>query len=115
MGGECRNSVLLCAAVAKERLVEWNAWSDGATGRVEIYRNKGGTSVSRVQSTRNTPQNCYCNLLFTDMRVAAILASGFPYSVHPCLRVFHETPTMQVAAPTMQQACCCPTAARAGK
>jgi len=115
MGGECRNNVLLCAAAAKGRLVELNAGSEGATGRVEIWRNKGGTSVSRAQSTRDTPQNCYCNLSLTDMSVAAVLASGFPYSVHPCLRVFHETPTMQVAAPTMQQACCCPTAARAGK
>ena len=44
--------------------------------------------------------------------VAAILASGFTYSVYPRLRVFHETPTMQVGnsqhASTIQNASCSP-------
>ena len=48
-------------------------------------------------------QYWYCNLSLTDTSVAVILqvfrilASGFTYSVHPRLRVFHETPAMQVA------------------
>ena len=47
--------------------------------------------------TWDSLQYWYCNLLLTDTSVAAILASGFTYTVYPCLRVFHETPTMQIA------------------
>ena len=47
--------------------------------------------------------------LLSLLQVFRILASG---SVYPCLRVFHETPTMQVAnsqhATTIQHTSCCP-------
>ena len=61
---------------------------------------------------RDPLQYWYCNLSLTDTSVAAILASGFTYTVYPCLRVFHETPTMQVAnsqhATTIPHAFCFP-------
>ena len=50
-----------------------------------------------ISSASTALQYWYCNLSLTDTSVTAILASGFTYSVYPCLRVFHETPTMQVA------------------
>jgi len=37
----------------------------------------------------------YCKFSLTDTGVAAVHASGFTFSVHPRLQVFHETPTMQ--------------------
>jgi len=50
--------------------------------------------------------------LLSLLQVFRILASGFTYSFYPCLRVFHETPTMQVAnsqhATTIQHVSCCP-------
>jgi len=52
MGGEYRKVVCKCAAIASGRLVELNAMSGGATGSVEIWRNKGRLGVSRAQSTR---------------------------------------------------------------
>jgi len=51
------------------------------------------------------------SLLFL-LQVFRILASGFTYSVNPRLRVFHETPTMQVAnsqhATTIEHSSRCP-------
>ena len=69
--------------------------------------------ASCCMDVRTDPlQYWHCNLLLTDTSVTAILASGFTYSVYPCLRVFHETPTMHVAnsqhATTIQHAPCCP-------
>jgi hypothetical protein len=50
------------------------------------------------------------SLLFS-FQVFLILASVFTYSVYPRLRVFHETPTMQVAnsqhATRIQHSSCC--------
>ena len=42
-----------------------------------------------------TAQYGYCKFSLTDTGVAAVHASGFTFSVHPRLHVFHETPTMQ--------------------
>jgi hypothetical protein len=56
--------------------------------------------ILKIAVATDALPNWYANLSPTDTSVAAVLASGFPYSVYPCLRVFHETPTMQVAAPT---------------
>jgi hypothetical protein len=47
VGGEYRKNILLCAVLAKGRLVELNSLGDGDTGRVEIRRNKGRMAVSR--------------------------------------------------------------------
>jgi len=44
--------------------------------------------------------------LLSLLQVFRILVSGFTYSVYPCLRVFHKTPTMQVA--NSQHTSCCP-------
>jgi hypothetical protein len=55
----------------------------------------------------DTAHNWYCNLSLTDRSVAAVLASGFPYSIHPCLSVFHQTTTMQIPAPTVQHTSSC--------
>jgi len=66
----------------------------------------------QMGNKRDPLQYWYRNLSLTDTSVTAILASGFTYSVYPCLRVFHETPTMQVAnsqhATTIQHVSCCP-------
>ena len=45
----------------------------------------------------------HCNLSLTDTSVAAVLATVFPHRVHPCLRDFHVTPTMQVKHPQCKQ------------
>jgi len=52
VGGEYTNNVLLSCVLRRGRLVELNAMSGGATGTVEIQRNKGRLGVSRAQSTR---------------------------------------------------------------
>jgi hypothetical protein len=52
LGGEYRNNILLCAVMAKGRLVELNALCGGAKGRVEIWRNKARKAVSREQGER---------------------------------------------------------------
>jgi hypothetical protein len=40
-----------------------------------------------------TAQYRYCKFLLTGTGVAAVYGSGFTYFIHPCLHVFHETPT----------------------
>jgi len=72
---------------------------------------------NRWKNVKAVVKKWYSNLSLTDTSVADVLALGFPYSVHPCQRLFHETSTMQakhphctimqVAAPTMQHASCC--------
>ena len=42
-----------------------------------------------------TAQYRYCKFSLTDTWFAAVHASGFTFSVYPCLNVFHEKPTMQ--------------------
>jgi hypothetical protein len=51
-GGKYRNSTSSSAATARGRLVELNATSGGATGWVEIFRNKGGMTVPRGKGER---------------------------------------------------------------
>jgi len=45
--------------------------------------------------TKASAQYRYCKFSLTDTCVAAVHASGFTFSVHTCVHVFHETPTMQ--------------------
>jgi hypothetical protein len=68
-----------------------------ATKNIQYRPNYGFTSNKRENvndGKQAIAQNWYTSLSNTDTSVAAVLASGFPYSVHPCLRLFHETPTM---------------------
>ena len=72
-----------------------------------LYRTTAAQPQKPNVIKMDTLPNWYSNLSLTDTSVAAVVASGFLYSVHPCLRIFLETPTMHVAAPTMPHASCC--------
>ena len=48
-----------------------------------------------ISQSEDTAQYRYCKFSSTDTCVAAVHASGFTFSVHPRLHVFHETPTIQ--------------------
>jgi hypothetical protein len=68
----------------------------------------------------DTVQYWYSHLSLTNTSVSAVRTSdfttGFPYSVYPCLRLFHETPHPECNThPLAQYASAWPVADRAGK